>query len=646
MSNATLPLLTYSVLSNPDPIQSGAACALTIVVSNSSNVLIECATITISLAVGVNAKDLTADATGVEPVRQTGWNVTRDGRSFLCQPTAPLMIGRDAVTFVLTGIAVINQPGLTQLDITEVAARPNQPMQTSVVSLSLPKFPAGFALAGPIADPVSVQTGESSTISWVGGPAGYTLTYNPSSGAPVVVPDLGAIGSYVAHNLSGPQPVIFTLDASVPVPNDQPLHVQRQVAVTIEALPPVIDLFVVQVHREQVRLIWRTQNAVECRMQGLPTMLVPSGATGFAQPGAFAFALTAVAQSGVTAVSATRSLRWGSLGVSSLNLNNTQFQPLFQNTNDQPLICALATSADGRTLYVSITMDPRFESNNVPGALIAVDTTSWATLTQSPYINASFAMAMSADGGLLYVDEGSQLSWLSPVTLQSQNTTNGFPNQLGFNVFIGVSMDGSVVCTATYSAFATYDTTTGTVIQGGIAGYPATGVILSPDATRAYVTTQAPALVCVMDAHSAVLLSQLNLTDIPSALAISPDGSTLYVGLQTAATIEVIDVATLTVRQSISVTSSPIWASATSDGTYLMVVSATPGAQSAGTGMLTVIDIASMAVVQQLPTQANPTLACMAPVGGRIYVFNLGAVNSENEYGGSTVETFAIVGAV
>ena len=61
-------LLTYALLTSPDPLQADATGAtLTLVASNNGLRVVRCTQIVVILPVGPNAKDLTADATGSRP---------------------------------------------------------------------------------------------------------------------------------------------------------------------------------------------------------------------------------------------------------------------------------------------------------------------------------------------------------------------------------------------------------------------------------------------------------------------------------------------------------------------------------------------------------------------------------------------------
>ena len=97
-------LLTYALLTNPNPLQAGAAGAsLTLVVSNDGSQIVDCTQIVVVLPVGPNAKDLIADA-GLQTQVPDGWGASQDSGVVTLTPnTLPAQIGRDGLEFVISG---------------------------------------------------------------------------------------------------------------------------------------------------------------------------------------------------------------------------------------------------------------------------------------------------------------------------------------------------------------------------------------------------------------------------------------------------------------------------------------------------------------------------------------------------------------
>lgn len=232
-------MLSYDFQPHPDPLQASPAqgdlstATLTAVVSNSTSKLIDCASIAFSFPVGENAKDLSPDMTAVEAAPPDGWSISHDGGVFTATPEteADGKIGRDGLAFIFSDIEVNRQQGRTQVTVTEVTGSGN----TATASFPLGKFPPDFTVGDLDADPVSVNQGDSTTLTWSGSRnATYTLKYGDTvitetkDGQP-----LPATGSYTADDLQD-NPTVFYLIVTQTLPGEEhPNEVQRHCPVTV-----------------------------------------------------------------------------------------------------------------------------------------------------------------------------------------------------------------------------------------------------------------------------------------------------------------------------------------------------------------------------------------------------------------------------
>ncbi|MCA1558631.1 MAG: hypothetical protein LC731_08850, partial [Acidobacteria bacterium] len=210
-------LLSYAISANQSPIQASpqtgdtSIVTLMIVVSNSTHKLINCQSISFSFLQGTDAKDFFSDSTGIGAAAPTGWNLTQNGALFTATPATPEagQIGATGLTFVLSNIKVNQQVGTTDMTITEDTTD-----NTGTKDYWLAKFPPEFTVGQLTANPVSVNQGDSTTLSWncsLG--ATYALQYlnvneqvtitETTDGQP-----LPAVGSYTVENLQS-NPTIF-----------------------------------------------------------------------------------------------------------------------------------------------------------------------------------------------------------------------------------------------------------------------------------------------------------------------------------------------------------------------------------------------------------------------------------------------------
>lgn len=232
-------MLSYDFQTQPDPLQASPAegdlssATWTAVVSNSTHKLIDCASITFSFPIGENAKDLSADMTGVGVAPPDGWNISQDGGVFTATPKteADGKIGHDGLAFFFSHIKVNRQPGRTHVTVAEVTGSGDM----ATASFPLAKFPPDFTVGDLNADPVQVNQGGSTTLTWSGSEnATYTLKYGDivitetADGKP-----LPATGSYTADNLQD-NPTVFHLIVTQTLPGeDHPDEVQRHCPVTV-----------------------------------------------------------------------------------------------------------------------------------------------------------------------------------------------------------------------------------------------------------------------------------------------------------------------------------------------------------------------------------------------------------------------------
>lgn len=170
-------------------------------------------------------------ATGVAP--PGGWNISHDGGVFTATPDteADGKIGRDGLAFIFSDIEVNRQQGRTQVTVTEVTGSGN----TATASFPLGKFPPDFTVGDLDADPVQVNQGDGTTLTWSGSQhATYTLTYGDTvitetkDGQP-----LPATGGYTVDDLQD-NPTIFHLIVTQTLPGEErPDEVQRHCPVTV-----------------------------------------------------------------------------------------------------------------------------------------------------------------------------------------------------------------------------------------------------------------------------------------------------------------------------------------------------------------------------------------------------------------------------
>jgi hypothetical protein len=238
-------LLAYAVQTTPDPLQASpqtgdpSLAALTIIVANQKGYGIKCQSISFSFLQGTNARDFFSDSTGIATSAPKGWSISQEGSLFTATPETAQdgEIGPAGLVFFISNIPVNDQPGTTEMIITEVTSS-----KTGTLSIPLAKFPPQFYVGEFKATPDTVEQGGSTVLTWGGaGGANYEIHYTDAQGElvsithPVNEPDkpLPSSGSYQINDLQ--KTTTFYLSVTLAVEgSDKPVSVERSFPVTVD----------------------------------------------------------------------------------------------------------------------------------------------------------------------------------------------------------------------------------------------------------------------------------------------------------------------------------------------------------------------------------------------------------------------------
>ena len=303
-------LLTYSLLTQPDPLQVKGAGILTLVVSKSTRGIITCTQIKVTLLEGKSGDTLTPDLSGIETeIPSSSWRADPAGGVITLTPTGDAgTFGPAGISFVFSGFAVNSEPGTTVVKIDEIASSDSQSSQTRTATFLVPKLPTQFQLSDlTLIDPATpdIPYDGSATLMWTGtgDQVSYSLEYQPADDGPEMSPPIGSTGPYTADNLTRTGSITFTLTAKVTVPGlDYPLIVTRQLTVQIETprLEAVMQPLSVPPNG-LARLKWHASNVVSCTLDPGGVALKNSGVLLFlipATPATHLFSITATPAKG------------------------------------------------------------------------------------------------------------------------------------------------------------------------------------------------------------------------------------------------------------------------------------------------------------------------------------------------------------
>jgi hypothetical protein len=272
------PLLTYELLTTPQPLEAGGQAQLTLGVSYAGDDLVSCQSIQLTLPVGTDATDLIDGSSTPSVQPATGWKGSASGGVItLTAPEGGSDITSDGLAFTIMTTAN-GQVGTATLALTENTSDNGGMIQQRSSSFTVDKFPVGFSLSElqtvPFDTGQNVLYGQPAMLQWMATGEGVacTLQYVPADGAPMVnvpVPNVSPAGGFQTEPLTSSTGVNFTLTAKVKVlGREDPMIVQQHCPVTVQGMsisasvvPPEVGV------NGLVLLSWNALNADHCQFE-------------------------------------------------------------------------------------------------------------------------------------------------------------------------------------------------------------------------------------------------------------------------------------------------------------------------------------------------------------------------------------------
>ena len=192
------------------------------------------------------------------------------------------------------------------------------------------------------------------------------------------------------------------------------------------------------------------------------------------------------------------------------------------------------------------------------------------------------------------------------------------PRSLPVQTGAGSGTVEAVVATFSTPSATVIGTAAGSVVATIPVGNNPGSVIISGDASTAWVANQSSHSVTRIDLTTNSVTATIDVGNVPAGLALTPDGQTLWVTNYSDGTVQPIDVATNQAGATIRVGNHPENLVITPDGRWLYVA-------NQGSATVTPIDLTTTTARSEIPVQSAPFAIVASPDGGTVYVGSSGS---------------------
>lgn len=270
----------------------------------------------------------------------------------------------------------------------------------------------------------------------------------------------------------------------------------------------------------------------------------------------------------------------------------------------------LAVSADNKSLYVAVSgspiAGPGVDESKLPppdknaDGIVVVDLRSGKVVTTVRGVSDPEQVAVAPDGRMFVASEdtGKAVVFDPAGKLLAEIAVGEEPEG------VNLSPDASQawVTSEADSTVTVIDTRTLKVVGSVVVGARPRNTAFSPDGRRAYVAGEADRVITVIDTRSFEILNRVTLPgpDLrPMGLAVSPNGSRLYVSMGRGGEVVALEAASLSMAGSAKVGARPWGIALSPDGRTLY-------SANGPSGEVTAIDTATMTVRNTIKVEAGP----------------------------------------
>ena len=266
----------------------------------------------------------------------------------------------------------------------------------------------------------------------------------------------------------------------------------------------------------------------------------------------------------------------------------------------------------GRVVYVAVSDDsPTVESS--ADAIVAIDV---ATLRVTSRIEAGTdpeQLAVSTDGRRIFA-ANEDAGTATVIDLRTRKTLS--------SAVVGIEPEGVAaspdgkwvyVTAETSNSVSMIDARTAKVVGNVLVDVRPRAVAFSPDSRRAYVTAEIGGSLTALDTRRHAVAGRVGLEENagkPVGVVVSRDGKRVFAANGARGTVSVIDAASLRVVQSVRVGSRPWGVALSPDGALLVTADGM-------SDQISIIDTGTLAVVGHVAVGQRPWGVAIVAAGGR-----------------------------
>ncbi|MFC0107610.1 hypothetical protein [Kibdelosporangium aridum] len=263
-----------------------------------------------------------------------------------------------------------------------------------------------------------------------------------------------------------------------------------------------------------------------------------------------------------------------------------------------------------------------YSDNRGQGTILVSDADTHEEVTRIRVAGRPNGITATPDGNFIYVATESTpgvqiIDTHTHEIIQEVSVGGGWANKIAFNSGgdLAYVAQGSSGAGGSRGRVYIDDVATDQVIGSFKAGEWPTDIVITPDDTRAYVTSSESTNVWVIDLATQSLIATINMGGTSSPrLALSPDGSSLFV--TSGARLSVIDVATNTIGKHLALSGRAAGVALSPDGARAYVGEVR---ESGFKGVVTTVDTSDLAKIGESVEVTVGKLA-VSPNGAEVYV--------------------------